>query len=336
MRLLFVRSCSGQTARWWCCLNSAWTKSKTHERSSIEGKKKRGFYIWCEEVPKPTDRNGSESVSWVQRTRPVPPWAIRSAHSKASPFGTTVFFKMLVGSVSSWPPPGPRSPSPLSRTALTDEQWHLRYWAVSKVHIFCGPAVSMEAKRSHQAASAQIFLSFFPIFKCTGILPLGYFFFFLKKKTQHEVRLHSNPHHHHLHSRDRVCAESMQISTERSYCRLCGLAKARAWFVGVGRKKKGLRWVVVGFWAWHSFWTQLAAARAIRSSKALSWSLLWTSSTSLMASRSNPISPNLDISSKNCKACERGNRSDCMFDVKSLTKQKDGTLQYTIAACEEL
>lgn len=47
---------------------------------------------------------------------------------------------------------------------------------------------------------------------------------------------------------------------------------------------------------------QLAAARAIRSSSALSWSLLCTSSTSLIVSLSKPISPNRDISCRNSKA----------------------------------
>ncbi len=47
---------------------------------------------------------------------------------------------------------------------------------------------------------------------------------------------------------------------------------------------------------------QLAAARAIRSSSALSWSFLCTSSTSLIASLSKPISPNRDISCRNSKA----------------------------------
>lgn len=47
---------------------------------------------------------------------------------------------------------------------------------------------------------------------------------------------------------------------------------------------------------------QLAVARAIKSSRALSWSLLCTKRTSLMVSLSNPISPNRDINCRNCRA----------------------------------
>ncbi len=54
-----------------------------------------------------------------------------------------------------------------------------------------------------------------------------------------------------------------------------------------------------------TLWAQLAVARAIRSSSALSWSLLCTSSTSLIVSLSKPISPNRYISCRNSKAWEK-------------------------------
>lgn len=98
--------------------------------------------------------------------------------------------KLLVGSVSRRPPPGPRPLPPISRAALTDGRWQLRYSGVSKVQIFCGPAESMAAKRRPQATSAQKLLlpttEIPPILKCT-LLPLGFVLFclfFLKKKTQ--------------------------------------------------------------------------------------------------------------------------------------------------------
>lgn len=89
------------------------------------------------------------------------------------------------------------------------------------------------------------------------------------------------------------CWDSMFLAVHSAF-------KVRAGCDGERQKKKGLHWMVAGFKLFR--WPQLAAARAIRSSRALSWSLLWTSSTSLIASRSNPISPNLDMSSRNCRA----------------------------------
>lgn len=57
---------------------------------------------------------------------------------------------------------------------------------------------------------------------------------------------------------------------------------------------------------------QLAVARAIRSSSALSWSLLCTSSTSLIVSLSKPISPNRDISCRNSRAYG----TECCINIK--------------------
>lgn len=152
-------------------------------------------------------------------------------------------------------------------------------------------------------------------------LPLGYFFF--KKKTQPRGRVtFKTPSPQETESAQR----EMRASPS---CPLHGQSTVRQG----GQEDKGVRWVAVGGF-WVSVRTQLAAARAIRSSKALSWSLLWTSSTSLMASRSNPISPNLDMSSKNCKACDKG---DSLVGCKELDKIKImqvWPLQHTISACE--
>lgn len=140
-------------------------------------------------------------------------------------------------------------------------------------------------------------------------LPLGYFF---KKKSQPRGRVtFKTPSPQETESVQR----EMRASPS---CPLHGQSTVRRG----GQEDKGVLWVAVGGF-WVSVRTQLAAARAIRSSKALSWSLLWTSSTSLMASRSNPISPNLDMSSRNCKACDRGDSSGCVLDVTSLTKSKE-------------
>lgn len=146
--------------------------------------------------------------------------------------------KMLVGSVSRRPPPGPRLPRPISRTALTDGRWQLRYWGVSKVQINCGPAKYMEAKRRPQAASAQILLlpttELPPILKCT-LLPLGYFFK-KKKKTQLWGRVTFKPP---PRKGQNLCWDTILISTERSCCPLHGRATARAWSVRAGRRKGG-------------------------------------------------------------------------------------------------
>lgn len=70
--------------------------------------------------------------------------------------------------------------------------------------------------------------------------------------------------------------------------------------------------------------SQLASARAIRSSRAFSWLLLWTTNTSLMVPGSKPISWNLDISWRNSRACKTGTR---------ILKRHSCTTTITACAC---
>lgn len=75
MRILFVLSYSGQKVVSVVSPPFCVNVIKDSYCSSRKRKQKCRIYTWHEEVPKPTDRHGCESMKQMQRTQPAPPEA---------------------------------------------------------------------------------------------------------------------------------------------------------------------------------------------------------------------------------------------------------------------